>query len=67
MYERFMLNLTVCPCSGVMFMHLHITFKHLLSKTAWLIKAKFYDGPPLEGGAEAYISGLGHEPGSLLN
>ena len=42
------------PASSV-----HI-FKHLLSETAWQIKAKFYMEPPWEGGKKVYINGPGH-------
>ena len=30
------------------------------SETAWLLKAKFYVEPPLEGGTKVYINGPGH-------
>ena len=30
------------------------------SKTAWLIKVKFYVKPPWQGGKKAYINGPGH-------
>ena len=35
-------------------------FKHLLSKTAWPIKAKFYVEPPWEGVTKVCINGPGH-------
>ena len=34
--------------------------KHLLSETAWPIKAKFHVEPPWEGGKKFYINGSGH-------
>ena len=37
------------------------TFSNIFSsETAWPIKAKFYDGPPCEGGTKVCINGPGH-------
>ena len=33
---------------------------NISSETAWPIKAKFYVGPPWEGGTKVYIKGPGH-------
>ena len=35
-------------------------FKCFSSETAWPIKAKFYVGPPWEGGTKVCINGPGH-------
>ena len=48
----------VCPCPGVEYMHMITIFNFFFSETAWLIKAKFYVGPPWE--KKVYINGPGH-------
>ena len=45
---------------GAIYMYMTTIFKHVLTKTALTIKAKFYVEPLLGRGTEIYINGPGH-------